>query len=107
MPMAAKLPCRKYGCRYYQTNGGYCDEHQGLVKRIDYREAANKRGYDNNWTKFRAMYLRQHPVCNRCNRPASVPHHVVHLDNGGAKYDEDNLEPLCRECHEREHGRVK
>lgn len=105
MPILPKKPCRKYGCRNYQTENGYCADHQDLAERVDRRVAAHLRGYDSRWTKFRAMYLRQHPVCSRCNTPATVVHHINPLDKGGAKYDEDNLEALCWACHEKHHGR--
>ena len=106
MPTRANIPCRKYGCKNYQLQCGFCQDHQELVKRIDYREPANKRGYDAAWTKFRVMFLRQHPVCKQCSGVASVVHHIIPLDESGAKYDENNLMSLCRDCHERVHGRI-
>jgi 5-methylcytosine-specific restriction protein A len=82
----------------------YCETHQP-TRDDPFRKSAIERGYDSNWTKFRDMYIRQHPVCNRCDRVATVVHHIKPLDEGGDKHDESNLEPLCRECHERHHGR--
>lgn len=91
VPLSAAKPCRRYGCRKYQTANGYCDEHQELARRIDTRDPAHKRGYDSNWSKFRAVYLRQHPTCIKCEKQASTVHHIKPLDEGGAKYDEINL----------------
>jgi 5-methylcytosine-specific restriction protein A len=105
MPISPNKPCRAYRCRAYQTANGYCADHQHLAERIDRRLPASQRGYDRTWSKFRAMYLRQHPICQRCGTPAKVVHHINPLDKGGAKYDETNLMALCWDCHEREHGR--
>jgi len=97
--------CGKHGCRNYAEQGYYCNEHQPV--RVDNRPDANHRGYGNRWSDFARMYKRQHPVCNRCGYATQVVHHVVPLDEGGEQFDEGNLEALCRECHERHHGRAK
>jgi 5-methylcytosine-specific restriction protein A len=103
MPKRSPVACGKFGCGRYTELGNYCMEHQPV--RIDERVAANQRGYDSNWTKFRDIFIRQHPVCNRCDSIATVVHHIKPLDQGGSKHDERNLEALCRACHERHHGR--
>ena len=105
MPKRTPKSCGRHGCRSYAEQGYYCNEHQ--PKREDDREPAHMRGYDSNWSKFARMYKRQHPLCARCGHATEVPHHIVALDDGGDKYDESNLEPLCRNCHERHHGRVR
>jgi 5-methylcytosine-specific restriction protein A len=105
MPKRTPKQCGHHGCRGYAEQGHYCNAHQPI--RADERVPANMRGYDSNWTAFRNMYIRQHPVCNRCDRMATVVHHVKPLDEGGSKYDEGNLESLCRVCHERHHGRMR
>ena len=58
--------------------------------------------------KFRAWYIRQHSVCERCNREAStVLHHIIEVDKGGDLYDEDNVMAVCWDCHEIIHGRKR
>ena len=32
---------------------------------------------------------------------ATETNHIVPLQDGGAKYDDDSLQPLCRNCHQR------
>lgn len=107
MPYAANKQCRKYGCPKYQVRDGYCDDHQELAIRVDRRPAASERGYDANWTKFSRSFLRANPVCAMCGYEAEVTHHKQPLREGGRKWDRDNLQALCWECHERVHGRVR
>jgi 5-methylcytosine-specific restriction enzyme A len=52
------------------------------------------------WRKFRAWYLRQHPLCTVCEalgRPVAATEldHRVSLATGGEPLDADNVEPLC------------
>ena len=42
--------------------------------------------------------------CSRCQRRGRLEcHHRVRLEDGGAPYDLQNLECLCRACHIAEH----
>jgi 5-methylcytosine-specific restriction protein A len=107
MPKRPLKACCRYGCRSYAIDGSsYCDEHHP-IRDDPFRKSAQERGYDSRWTKFRAMYLRQHPICERCGKAANVVHHRKPIDEGGEQYDELNLESMCRICHERHHGRVR
>ena len=66
--------------------------------------------YDSAWRKYRAWYLRQHPLCEDCLRyhgratPATEVHHIIALRDGGEKMDESNVQGLCKQCHSRETG---
>ncbi len=66
------------------------------------RGCAAARGYDSRWTRLRAWFLAQHPLCNRCGDPANEVHHKHELRQGGARLDPDNLEALCKSCHSKE-----
>ena len=70
------------------------------------------------------VWLKQDLLCNRCHKPVYVSglseylprskrrtgivHHKIYLDNTNI-YDEnitlneDNLEGICKDCHEKEH----
>ena len=63
MPMKPKKPCRHPGCPKL-TDGLYCEEHEAL-HRGD-RASSNKRGYNRQWQKARARYLKAHPLCVQC-----------------------------------------
>jgi 5-methylcytosine-specific restriction protein A len=74
------------------------------------REGRRRREYNSLWQKFRAVYLSLHPICVKCESkgyvvPAVLIHHVKPLDEGGSKYNEDNLQALCNDCHEEIHGK--
>jgi 5-methylcytosine-specific restriction protein A len=88
---------------------GYCDKHRSAVHR-DYGRA--RRGFDAEhgfyqsaaWRAVRAAFLREHPVCVRCEGrgrlvAAVVADHVLPLKDGGARFDWANLQGLCVACH--------
>lgn len=74
----------------------------------DNRPSAAKRGYDHKWQAFREQYIELHPLCVHCEREGrtTVAEHVHHVEDLAKaphrKYDETNLEGLCRWCHNRE-----
>ncbi len=69
------------------------------------RSGEDKRGLDPpTWkrarqicfaTKGRSCHIR----LSRCTRVATQVDHIVPLARGGAKYDQDNLQPSCRHCN--------
>jgi 5-methylcytosine-specific restriction protein A len=74
------------------------------------RGTASERGYDRAWSKVRKLKLKQDPLCEEClkkgrTEKAVVVHHIVEISQGGERLALDNLMSLCRDCHERIHGR--
>jgi len=75
------------------------------------------KGYDNTafykgkaWRRVSAAYMSSKAyICERCGKPAQICHHKTWL-NGSNVNDPnialsfDNLEALCIECHNAEHG---
>lgn len=62
------------------------------------------------WHRVSAAYMSsRHYICERCGKPATICHHKTWL-NGSNVYDPnialgfDNLEALCIDCHNAEHG---
>jgi 5-methylcytosine-specific restriction protein A len=55
---------------------------------------------------MRRVILDEHPMCVECLRvgkliPATVVDHIVpHKGNLDLFYDYDNLQPLCKRCHD-------
>jgi 5-methylcytosine-specific restriction endonuclease McrA len=64
-------------------------------------------GYDSAWAKTRADYLRRHPLCGECGKPAKHVHHRISrrvlVAQGVANPNADCwLEGLCVRDHMRE-----
>ena len=65
------------------------------------------------WKACRSAYIADHPLCERCQQkglivPAEIVHHKIHLTpenyrNPQIALSFDNLESVCRDCHNKEH----
>jgi len=63
------------------------------------------RGYDNRWRKFRKVYLMRNPLCVKCGKTAEVVDHIIPWDgNKETLIQEDNLQALCKHCHNTKTG---
>ena len=56
-----------------------------------------------------AFFSYRQGVCERCTGPGEIVHHKEYITPSNINNPEitlnwDNLELLCRECHNREHG---
>lgn len=112
--MRAARPCLQPGCPTLVRNAIRCATHQqqwatkhDAADRIR-RGSARDRGYDGTWERVRRMKLRANPLCERCGaegitRTADLVHHVVPLNDGGARLDMANLKSVCTPCHALEH----
>lgn len=68
------------------------------------------------WQKVRLTFLKEHPLCAECLRhgkvtPAEDVHHrkspfnyAEQSVNWDLALDSNNLEALCKECHQKEHN---
>ncbi len=62
------------------------------------------------WLHCRASYIEHvHGLCERCHRPGYIVHHKCYLNpdnitDPDVTLNWDNLEYLCLDCHNREHG---
>lgn len=64
------------------------------------RPSASQRGYDRNWQRERATYLKANPTCRRCPSPATVVDHIQpHKGNMALFWNRANWQPLCAHCH--------
>ena len=86
MPSKPKKPCAYPGFPNL-TYDNYCEENQALRhKQYDrYSRAPNHdKKYGNNWRRIRALYVKQHSLCERCLKegritPVEEGHHIVPL----------------------------
>lgn len=100
--------CRNKRCPEITTDD-YCEEHRdekwaGYDDGERNRLSSAERGYDATWRKARDRYIKRNPLCERCDsrgytEPAELVHHIVPLEDGGARLDPDNLKSLCYACH--------
>lgn len=117
MPRRPKRPCSQPGCPEL-TDGQYCARH----RKEDYkkynrfkRDEFSKWFYNSpEWQRLRKQKLRLNPLCEHCERegkvrPATVVDHIVPIKEGGIALDINNLQSLCKPCHDsktaREDGR--
>ena len=104
--LKALKPCRCQGCARL-TSGRYCEEHQRLNALEISRPTAAKRGYNSRWQKARKMFLAEHPLCVECEKQgryveATVVDHITpHKGDQALFWDENNWQPLCKQCHDR------
>lgn len=65
------------------------------------------------WQQCRdAYYISQHGICERCHGVGLIVHHKIELtpaniNDPSIALNWANLELLCLECHNREHGNVE
>ena len=104
MPRSPKRACRFPGCPNLCDHGVYCNDHSDYsADRL--RGSAAERGYDGKWRNARARFLRKHPLCIKCKEkgkltPATVVDHIIpHRGDPVLFWDENNWQPLCRDCH--------
>jgi 5-methylcytosine-specific restriction protein A len=89
---------------------GFCDSHrreafkkQKRVVTVDYKER-NRFYQRKEWKAARALQLRDEPLCRQCRAAgklieAVVVDHIIAIEFGGAKLDPNNLQSLCKPCH--------
>ena len=70
------------------------------------KEWAKKFYQSTNWIRTRDYIMaKHHYICQKCHeRPAEIVHHIIWLNPGNINnpditLKEDNLIPVCRECH--------
>jgi 5-methylcytosine-specific restriction protein A len=109
MSIRVFVPCLRPYCSQQAERDGYCRQHAAQLPKRSRHEA----GYDYTWVKFRRVYLTRHPLCVRCLSDERVTaateiHHRRELrDYPELRFEEENLEALCKSCHSRETNRKK
>jgi 5-methylcytosine-specific restriction enzyme A len=74
-------------------------------RRLAARVEANRFYSSTRWRSLRKAFLAEHPLCEDCRAagrvtPAIDVHHVLdRKPNPDKAFDWDNLQALCRECH--------
>ena len=112
MPRKPKQPCAYPNCAEL-TDGRYCEQHRRQVNN-EYnrytRDEDDKNFYNSTaWRRLSRIQLRREPLCAECLRagritPAEIADHIQPIRDGGARLDSENIQSLCRACHNRKHG---
>jgi 5-methylcytosine-specific restriction endonuclease McrA len=98
-----QLPPRICRCGHVVPPGARCNCQ--LLAAIDWenrRGSASYRGYDDEWRRLRARFLRQHLYCEHadCNRRAEEVHHKLSVrEHPELRLIWSNLMALCRHHH--------
>ena len=114
MPYKAPRLCGHQGCpNLIQVGEGYCPIHK-VIHKTDYKRRdpiANRIYGSVRWKKFRKMYLARNPLCvnyDECGHSAATINHIK--DHGGNEdllWDESNMEPMCKHCHDVHTGETR
>jgi 5-methylcytosine-specific restriction protein A len=114
MPRSPRKPCGHPGCGRLTEKGNRCDQHRAEyeAKRLEYQKRHNARRAESDkfysttrWRKLAAVFKRQHPLCQECERrgyvtQAQIVDHIVPRKRDPAReLDWTNLRSLCRTCH--------
>ena len=105
----AKL-CTTPGCPHPATYRGKCDDHKRERERVRNQRQESRAIYQSaQWKRLRTLILSAHPQCEwymndgdrlmLCPRDATDVDHIVPIEEGGAPWDEENLQALCHSHH--------
>lgn len=102
--------CKHPGCNQIVIDSNWCQAHEPQRRHDERRGGAAARGYDHTWSKLQRSYMREFPLCGRCEhrgrtRAAQMVHHIVAIRDGGPRLDKSNLLSLCWHCHGKVGGR--
>lgn len=111
MAVRAMRACRHTGCAGLSPTG-WCERHVDDAKvntrNLErWRGTAASRGYDSEWSRLRVQALKRDMyLCQSCLKddrvtPAKDVDHIVPFTSvdDPRRTDIDNLQSLCRSCH--------
>ena len=106
MPYKALMPCGHPGCpRLVEVGKKYCEEHAPQHKGEDIRPGRKHGNLYNTtkWLHLRRQVLTAHPVCQVCGTEIAdtVDHIKPHRGNPDLFFDPDNLQAMCKRCHDK------
>ncbi|WP_025726773.1 HNH endonuclease signature motif containing protein [Heyndrickxia ginsengihumi] len=116
--MKPQKRCNVAGCRrLIDYDLKYCDKHKGYGDK-QYNEQIrwnkdNKQYAEfyasKEWKLLRRLYIINNPLCEQCLKDnkvtqAQIVHHKIEVrEDFSKRLDWDNLESLCRACHNKHH----
>jgi 5-methylcytosine-specific restriction protein A len=103
MPLSAPHACLSPGCATLVRGAPRCPAHT-RARDLE-RGTAHQRGYDARWRAYRLRYLRENPLCVRCQdagqvMPSTVVDHIQdHKGDEQLFWDPANHQALCAPHH--------
>lgn len=97
--------CTTPSCPHPAQPGGRCTRCTTKADAArNQRRATSRAVYlSKRWKKLRRRILNERPYCEHtdpdCQRPATDVDHRIRIEDGGAPWDEDNLQALCHPHH--------
>ena len=115
MPVKPRHLCNFSGCGELTTNS-YCEKHTKIYKEKRRLYDKNRPSYSNlyrsaRWQALRKRVLFESPTCLECSKEnrvslATIVDHIVsHKGNEELFWQYSNLQPLCKQCHDRKTSR--
>lgn len=73
------------------------------------RPSREARGYDRDWYRFRALFLKDNPICCcGCGQPAQVVDHIQTIrERPDLRLVASNCRPMTKRCHDRHTARAQ
>lgn len=106
MPSKQKSLCTEPGCTAFAEIGNKCKDHYKRIRKDSRKEY--KGWYSNKpWRILRKKWLFSNPLCVECKKqgiltPADTVDHIIpHRGEWHLFMDPENLQSLCKECHDR------
>ena len=91
---------------YVKTNNTHNTYNKKPNKEKIKRASPSARGYDSKWKALRNWWLRRHPLCLHCKKPATDVDHIIPFQSATSleereklRLSMDNLRSLCKSCH--------
>lgn len=105
MPEIVERECNRCGA-WFQTLAGRGGRPR---TRCDNCRTSHDKIAGKQWQAVRAAVLAGGPKCATptCPNVATQVDHIIPLSKGGAPYDPQNLQPLCRRCNIAKKDRVE
>ena len=96
-------------CKKWVNANHKCYDKQGQKAYNTFvRDKASDKFYHSAaWLKVRKLVLAREPFCRACGMPASDIDHITPIKDGGDKLSLDNLQPLCKACHNKKTTRER
>ena len=105
--------CAMAGCPGLALTRGRCRKHAAAARKAN--RSSNDGFYSSGpWRQSRRRQLFDHPLCQfeladgtACGVVAESVHHVVPIEEGGARRDPRNLMSVCRPHHSTIHAAMR